>query len=146
MTGTEVLEALAIGSIAGTASSAAVLFGTIAGRAFAARYRWVGFWPERRQPPPTPDAGPVLPAFDLPPINLRCPHCGEEYTIQISGGAEVPDPSGMPLGERLQAERRELMRRLEAAKKGLPGSAGLETRERYEQRIAAIDRELRRFN
>jgi hypothetical protein len=153
MTGTEVLEALALGSIAGAASSAAVLFGTIAGRAFAARYRWVGFWPERRQRPPTPDAGP-FPAGKLRmnAIPMKCPECGAAFgaDIEIEGPfPESNDPAaleaaGMPLGERLVAEKRELLARLERPFPDTLDAARF--RARIETRIAAIDRELRRFN
>jgi hypothetical protein len=123
---TDLIAALAI-----AAANAAVFcpLGWWAGK----RYRWRGFW---RKPEPT-----MPPAFELPPITMSCPHCGEEYTIQISGGPEAPDPSTMPLGERLQAEKRQLQDRMDAA--AFDDHA---TRERYRRRIAAIDEQLRRFH
>jgi hypothetical protein len=164
MTLTDIIDAVLIGGLAGASALAAMTFGAIAGRSFARRYRWRGWrkLPERRPPAQAP------PRFRLKtaPLEIACDVCGHVTTLQMeiegpfdgspapsapmnippgeSRGFEIgatlePTRDPMPLGERLLAEKRKLMARLDK-------TTETEARRRVLTRVAAIDRELGRFN
>ena len=112
------------------------LFGVIAGRELIPRILRRAGW---RKPP-------RLPEFKLPPLTVACPRCGQEIGVEISGGYDAPDLEAagfepvMPLGQRLEKEKTELLRRLAGV------ASNTEEAARYRRRIATITEQLKRMH